>query len=95
VRFEWDQAKSDTNLKERGFDFEFATLIFESATVEVEDRRKDYGERRVIAIGLADGLHLTVVHTDRAVPKGQVMRRIISARRSNRHERKIYEQGNP
>jgi uncharacterized DUF497 family protein len=34
VRFEWDQAKSDANLKERGFDFAFATLIFESATVE-------------------------------------------------------------
>jgi len=69
----------------------FATLIFESATVEVEDRRKDYGERRVVAIGVADGLHLTVVYTDREAPKGQVTRRIISARRSSRHERKTYE----
>jgi uncharacterized DUF497 family protein len=49
VRFEWDQAKSGANLKERGFDFAFTTLIFESATVEVEDRRKDYGVRRVVA----------------------------------------------
>ena len=73
----------------------FATLIFESATVEVEDRRKDYGERRVVAIGVADGLHLTVVYTDREAPKGQVTRRIISARRSSRHERKIYEKANP
>ena len=93
--FEWDEAKSETNLKERGFDFAFATLIFESATVEVEDGRKDYGERRLVAIGVADGLHLTVVYTDREVPKGQVMRRIISARRSSRHERKIYEQAKP
>ena len=61
MRFERDEAKSETNLKDRGFDFAFATLIFESATVEVEDRRKDYGECRVVAIGVADGLHLTVV----------------------------------
>ena len=95
MRFEWDEAKSETNLQDRGFDFAFATLIFESATVEVEDRRKDYGERRVVAIGVADGLHLTVVYTDREAPNGQVIRRIISARRSSRHERKIYEKAKP
>lgn len=95
MRFEWDEAKSETNLRARGFDFAFATLVFESATVEVEDRRKDYGERRVVAIGVADGLHLTVVYTDREAQTGPVMRRIISARRSSRHERKIYEKAIP
>lgn len=95
MRFEWDEAKSDANLEERGFDSEFASLIFDTATLEVEDRRKDYGERRVVAIGVADGVHLTVVYTDRQRVSGQVMRRIISARRSSRHERKIYEQANP
>ena len=45
----------------------------------------------MIAIGVADGLHLTVIYTDRQQVSGQVMRRIISARRSSRHERKIYE----
>lgn len=95
MRFEWDQAKSDTNVDERGFDFEFASLIFDDLTVEVEDRRRDYGERRVVAIGTADGLHLTVVYTDREDKRGQVTRRIISARRSSRHERKIYQKANP
>jgi len=79
--FTWNPAKSDLNLQERGFDFEFATLIFESVTVEKEDRRKDYGERRVVAVGLADGVPLTVVYTDRIG---------ISARRSNRRERRAY-----
>jgi uncharacterized DUF497 family protein len=65
------------------------------ANLEVEDRRNDYGERRVVAIGVADGLHLTVVYTDREHPSGQVARRIISARRSSRHERKIYQKANP
>jgi len=95
VRFEWDEGKSDANFEERGFDFEFASLIFDSPTLEVEDRRNDYGERRVVAIGVADGLHLTVVCTDREHPSGQVARRIISARRSSRHERKIYQKVNP
>ena len=95
MRFEWDEATSDANLEERGFDFEFASLIFDGLTLEVEDRRKDYGERRMVAIGVADGLHLTVVYTDRQSASGQVMRRIISARRSSRHERKIYEKANP
>ena len=95
MRFEWDEAKSETNLKERGFDFAFASLIFDGLTVEVEDRRRDYGERRVVAIGIADGLHLTVVYTDRHGARGQVTRRIISARRSNHHERKIYQKANP
>ena len=95
MRFEWDDAKSDANLEQRGFDFEFASLIFDAATLEVEDRRKDYGEQRVVAIGVADGVHLTVVYTDRQDVSGQVMRRIISARRSSRHERKIYQKANP
>jgi uncharacterized DUF497 family protein len=95
VRFEWDEAKSDANLEERGFDFEFASLIFDAPTLEVEDRRRDYGERRMVAIGVADGVHVTVVYTDRQSASGQVMRRIISARRSSRHERKIYQKASP
>jgi uncharacterized DUF497 family protein len=79
VRFEWDTAKSDANLRERQFDFEFASLIFDGPTFEVEDRRKDYRERRVVAIGIADGINLTVVYTDRQDLDGEILRRIISA----------------
>jgi uncharacterized DUF497 family protein len=41
VRFAWDRRKSAQNLRERGFDFEFATLIFEGPTLEREDSRRD------------------------------------------------------
>jgi len=85
--FTWDPEKSDANLKERGFDFEFATLVFEGMTLEKEDRRRAYGEKRVVAVGVAEGFHLTVVFTDRTSPQGEVIRRIISARRSNKGER--------
>jgi uncharacterized DUF497 family protein len=87
--FEWDPAKSEANLTERGF--EFATLVFEGPTLEVQDRRHDYGESRIVAIGLADGLELTVIYTDRRDSSGNVVRRVISARRSNRRERKAYK----
>jgi uncharacterized DUF497 family protein len=89
VRFGWDARKRSRNLRERGFDFEFATFIFDGPTVERQDTRRDYGEQRVIAIGLAQGFALTVVYSDR-VEAGAVVRRIISARMSNRRERQAY-----
>lgn len=90
MRIRWDSAKSAANLEARGFDFAFAALIFEGRTLEKTDRRRDYGERRVIAVGMAEEFLLTVVYTDRVTPHG-VERRIISARRSNRRERKAYQ----
>jgi uncharacterized protein len=97
--FTWDPRKSRANLEERGFDFEFASLIFGGATLETEDRRKVYGERRWVAIGVTHELHLTVVYTHRSGSQGQVVRRIISARRSNKLEREAYrkafEAGHP
>jgi len=92
VPFSCDSEKSDANFRERGFDFAFASRIFETPTLEREDTRRDYGERRIIAIGLASGLELTVCYTDRLDAGGVVDRRIISARRSNRRERKAYRE---
>lgn len=92
MRFSWDPGKSDANFRDRGFDYAFASLIFEAATLEREDTRQDYGERRIIAVGLAAGLELTVCYTDRVDANGVVDRRIISARRSNRRERKAYRE---
>ena len=92
-RFAWDARKSEQNLLERGFDFEFATQIFGSPTLERTDTRRDYGERRVIALGLAQDIPLTVVYTDRAEAGGPVVRRIISARKSDRREREAYKKG--
>lgn len=65
--------------------------FFDSPTVERADTRRDYGERRVIALGKAQDIALTVVYTDRAEASGEVNRRIISARKSDRHEREAYK----
>lgn len=90
--FSWDPEKSEANLEDRGFDFAFATLIFDGPTLEREDTRRDYGEQRILAIGLAKGLELTVCYTDRVHSAQELERRIISARRSHRRERKAYQQ---
>ncbi len=91
MRFSWDARKSEANLLQRGFDYAFASLVFDGPTFERIDDRADYGELRRIAIGLADGLHLTVVYTDRPGAR-EMIRRIISARRSNRRERRAYDE---
>jgi uncharacterized DUF497 family protein len=90
MRFSWDPKKSEANLAKRGFDFAFASLIFDGPTLEKEDRRRDYGERRIVAVGRAEGVYLTVVFTDRLTPGDERERRIISSRQSNRRERGAY-----
>ncbi len=83
--FEWDEAKSEANLESRGFDFAYAARIFEGPTLELDDDRAEYGERRVQAIGEVEGNVLFVVYTWR----GEA-RRIISARLASRKEREIH-----
>jgi len=92
MNFAWDPDKSESNLLERGFDFDFASLIFEGPTLERADDREDYGEARIVAIGLVEDLALTVVYTDRRQESGDTVRRIISARRSSSREREAYNE---
>ena len=69
-----------------GIAFEGAVRIFEGPTVERVDDRFDYGERRVYAIGLVNGLEITVIYTDARDDE----RRIISAWRAEPPERRSY-----
>ena len=91
VHFSWDERKSDANLRLRGFDFSFAARVFDRWTVERPDTRRDYGEVRMSALGMVDGIHLTVIYTDRLVGD-HPERRIISARLSSRRERIAHDQ---
>lgn len=84
--FAWDQTKSDVNEGRRGFDFAFATRVFEGRTVLFVDDRTDYGEVRMIAIGEIEGILYTVVYTDR-----DEVRRIISAHRASRQEKRRWQ----
>ncbi len=86
MEFEWDNAKSDRNRRERGFGFDYAAWIFDGPTIEAVDARRLYGEVRIRAIGRVDDNVLVVIYTDR----GQ-SRRIISARKANRRERQLWQ----
>jgi uncharacterized DUF497 family protein len=86
MRYTWDDKKNRRNLKLHGIIFEDAIRIFASPTVERVDARFDYGEQRVYAIGIVNGVEITVVYTD----VGEEERRIISAWRSAPHERRQY-----
>jgi uncharacterized DUF497 family protein len=66
VEYEWDTAKNKANLAKHGIDFEDAIAIFNGPVLETVDRRRDYGEERFAAIGLAKGLTLFVVYTMRS-----------------------------
>ena len=83
MKFDWDPFKHERSVRERGFGFDFAAGIFENDVIVREDRRRDYGERRVQAIGETHGTVLFVVYTDRGG-----VRWIISARKADRKERR-------
>ena len=88
MRYSWDDEKNRSNLQRHGMTFEDAVRIFEGPTVEKVDDRFDYGEVRVYAIGLVNGLEITVIYTERDPDE----RRIISAWRAEPHERRYYWQ---
>src|SRR5665213_1542014 len=64
---------------------EWAIEQFDGPFTEQVDNRQDYGETRLRAIGVAGGLILACVYTDRGP-----VRRIISLRRANRRERNAF-----
>ena len=88
--FEWDPAKNEKNIAKHGIDFEDAVGIFEGPVLDRPDERRDYGEPRFIAFGILDDREIAVVYTIRATH-----RRIISARRASKDERKEYRDAYP
>jgi uncharacterized DUF497 family protein len=83
MRVSYDPSKREKAFAERGLDFEDAWAVFDGLTVEVEDARKDYGEKRIICYGLLAGRMVVVGYT----PRGTV-RHIFSMRKANDREQK-------
>ncbi len=84
--FEWDAAKARSNLEKHGVSFVAARLAFADAfALDRVDIASGHGEVRYILTGMANGVLLTVVYTERGERT-----RIISARRATRHEQGQY-----
>ena len=81
MRITFDAVKRQKTLAERGLDFADAVIVFAGVTLDVEDRRRDYGETRVICYGLLQGRMVVVGYT----PRGAV-RHIFSMRKANERE---------
>ena len=86
MEFEWDENKIQSNQSKHGISFDEAAEIFRYSMYELVDNRQDYGEVRYIGIGRNNQMIvLTVVFTER-----ESRIRIISARRANKKERRLY-----
>ena len=81
MRLTYDPAKRRQTLAERGLDFDDAAIVFAGVTVEVDDRREDYGEHRIICYGRLAGRLVVVGYT----PRGAA-RHIFSMRKANARE---------
>lgn len=84
--FEWDTDKEAMNIAKHGIGFVEASQIFKNPVLERVDTRKNYGEKRLIALGTYDGVVLCIVYTHR-----NNNRRIISAWRASKNDRQTYE----
>lgn len=87
VQFKWDNQKDKSNLEKHSISFHDAKKVFESVRFTLADTRMDYGEERMLTIGLIEKRLCVVVYTKR---KDSI--RIISARRANEREQRRYNE---
>jgi uncharacterized DUF497 family protein len=85
MRFTWNEAKRESNLRDHGLDFVDAPEVFEGATFTYEDDRLACGDKRFVTLGLLRGIVVSIVHTE-------TLRRIhiISFRKATKHEQATF-----
>lgn len=95
MRFSWEPRNSVRTLLARGFDFEFATGIFTTSTLERIDPRADSSAPRRLAVGIAEGIPLTLLYVQRMAPDGHPVRHLLAARQALTHEHDAYLHARP
>ncbi len=89
-KYQWDDIKAASNHAKHGVTFEAARDVFKDPfAIEFVDDREDYGEERLILIGMAGHHLLVVVYTLR----GDSIR-LISARGAEPFEQRQYHERN-
>jgi uncharacterized protein len=83
----WHESRRQATLVDRGLDFEDAKFIFQGPTLEFEDDRRNYGEKRMICFGYLLGRLVVVGY----VQRGDV-RHIYSMRKANEREQAKFRQ---
>lgn len=92
IKFEWDHAKANANLKKHGVSFEEAqTVFYDEFAVQFFDDKHSGDEERFLLLGMSTGAQLLLVcHCER--DSGRVIR-IISARKATKRESTFYGGG--
>ena len=85
LKLNWHEPKRLATLAERGLDFVDAAIVFAHISVEFEDARADYGEKRMIFFGYLHGRLLAIAY----VQRGE-LRHIFSMRKANEREQNIF-----
>jgi len=92
MKFEWDEEKNRINQDKHGISFEEAKEVFDDALqIAKLDHRFNYFEERWITLGATSKQKVLVVANLFFTEEGDEIIRIISARKANNKERKIYE----
>lgn len=87
---EFDSAKNERNITQRGISFELAHSLDWNRSIVAKDIRHDYEETRFQALGPINGRLYMMVFTIR----GDALR-IISLRKANSREVSRYEKAKP
>jgi len=88
MRFEWDVEKAALNVAKHRVSFEEAVeVFFDPNALDDYDPMHSQEEMRFFIIGLSSRRLLRVVYAERDAD----LLRIISARKANKMERKVYE----
>ena len=88
MKFEWDEDKNRANIRRHRIDFADVYPLFDGPMFVTLDTRRDYGEDRIIGIGLLHDAVVVVVF----VEKAEDTIRMISARKAERHERERFKE---
>lgn len=90
--FEWDENKNRINRARHRISFEVAATVFNDAHCASRIDKKEHYEERWQTIGYTNNeLILLVVHTYQA--DNDIIIRIISARKAEKHEKEQYKNG--
>lgn len=89
LRLEWDDRKEKTNIKKHGISFDEArTVFYDENAVQFFDPDHSEDEDRFILLGISFKLRVLVVcHCFR---KSETVVRIISARKADKDEERVY-----
>jgi uncharacterized DUF497 family protein len=86
LKVEWSEPKAKLNYAKHGVSFDLAKEVFNDPfAIEFLDDRQDYGEERLVMMGMVEGRLFYVVYTERADAI-----RLISARRATKNEQETY-----